>query len=215
MYAIISGGVLLALCDKPRYVKQNEASGAYVEAEEAQAVGIAVSGDLYNLPGGTAIPDAPEAVVREMETGELIFRNASSIERVGQASNIAFVVMAEAGNIDDTTAGEHAELFAAWTYPVNYKEGNISRYEEKLYRCLIDHTSQESWTPDAAPSLWVTISDPADEWPSWSQPIGATDAYPAEAHVSHDERHWVSDVDNNVWEPGVYGWTEVREVVEV
>lgn len=59
MYAILSGGVLLALCDKPRYVKVNEASGAYVEAEEAEAVGVSICGDLYNLVGGTAIPDAP------------------------------------------------------------------------------------------------------------------------------------------------------------
>jgi hypothetical protein len=26
--------------------------------------------------------------------------------------------------------------------------------------------------------------------------------------VSHNEKHWISDVDANVWEPGVYGWTE-------
>ena len=26
-------------------------------------------------------------------------------------------------------------------------------------------------------SLWVSISDPAEEWPEWSQPLGAHDAY--------------------------------------
>ena len=211
MYAILSGGALLSLCDKPRYVKVNEASGAYVEAEAGEAIGLSVNGVVYNLPGGTEIPNAPEAVVSEMEIGELIFRNTANIQSVGEASNIAFVVMAEAGNIDDTTAGEHAELFAPWTFPVSYGVGNIRRYGEKLYRCLSDHTSQESWTPDAAPSLWVSISDPEEEWPEWSQPLGATDAYPAGAQVSHGEKHWISDVENNVWEPGVYGWTEAAE----
>jgi hypothetical protein len=28
------------------------------------------------------------------------------------------------------------------------------------------------------------------------------------AKVSHNGKHWISDVDNNVWEPGVYGWSE-------
>ena len=27
--------------------------------------------------------------------------------------------------------------------------------------------------------------------------------------VSYIGAHWVSDVDNNVWEPGVFGWSEV------
>ena len=30
MYAILSSGVVIAICDKPRYVKMNEESGAYV-----------------------------------------------------------------------------------------------------------------------------------------------------------------------------------------
>ena len=29
------------------------------------------------------------------------------------------------------------------------------------------------------------------------------------AKVSHNGKHWTSDVAANVWEPGVYGWTEV------
>jgi len=40
------------------------------------------------------------------------------------------------------------------------------------------------------------------------QPIGAQDAYPLGAKVSHDGKHWVSAAANNVWEPGVYGWEE-------
>lgn len=68
----------------------------------------------------------------------------------------------------------------------------------KLYRCLQDHTPQETWTPDAAPSLWVAISDPAEEWPAWVRPTGAHDAYAQGDKVSHNGKHWIS----NVWEPG-------------
>ena len=50
--------------------------------------------------------------------------------------------------------------------------------------------------------------DPAEEWPEWSQPIGAHDAYAAGDKVSHNSKHWVSNVNANVWEPGVYGWDE-------
>ncbi len=209
MYAILSSGAIIAICDKPRYVKMNEESGAYVETIEDEAVGLSVDGMLYNISGREDIPDAPQAVAMEAEGGELIFRNAARIQTVGEATNIAFVIMAESGSIDDATAGEHTDMFAPWAFPVDYKTGNIRRYGEKLYRCLSDHISQESWTPDESHSLWVTIADPSEEWPAWSQPIGATDVYPIGAQVSHKEKHWISDTGNNVWEPGVYGWSEV------
>ena len=73
MYAIISKGELLALCERPRYVKRNEETGAYVEAAEAEAIGIAVGGEVYNLPGGRVEPgeSGQNAAERELmeETG--------------------------------------------------------------------------------------------------------------------------------------------------
>lgn len=109
MYAIISGGVLLALCDKPRYVRKNEASGAYVEAEEAQAEGISVNGDLYNIGGGSAIPDAPQAVVTEGEASEYVFRNRVRIEENEKNTSTAIVSIEEALCELDTASTENAE----------------------------------------------------------------------------------------------------------
>lgn len=45
----------------------------------------------------------------------------------------------------------------------------------------------------------------------WVQPTGAHDAYAQGAKVSHNGKKWTSDIAANVWEPGVYGWTEVIE----
>lgn len=94
---------------------------------------------------------------------------------------------------------------------VKYELNDIRVYGDELYRCITAHTSQVDWTPDTAVSLWVRIADPAEEWPEWIQPLGAHDAYAQGAKVSHNGKHWTSDVDANVWEPGVYGWTEVVE----
>ncbi len=121
------------------------------------------------------------------------------------------MVLAESGGIDAVTASEHAELFAEWTYPVAYTVGQLRRHNGVLYKCVQAHTSQESWTPDVSASLWSVAADPAEEWPAWSQPIGAHDAYAEGDKVSHNGKHWTSDADSNVWEPGVYGWTEATE----
>lgn len=129
-------------------------------------------------------------------------------EQRQNAAAIAFVVLAESGSIDDVTASEQSALFSEWVPGVKYAVGQLRRYGDTLYRCVQEHTSQEGWEPDKAASLWSATSDPAEEWPEWSQPIGAHDAYSAGAKVSHDGKHWTSDLDGNVWEPGVSGWTE-------
>lgn len=94
---------------------------------------------------------------------------------------------------------------------VEYVLDDIRKYNGLLYRCVQAHTSQATWTPEAAASLWTRIADPTQEWPEWIQPTGAHNAYALGAKVSHNGKHWISDVDANVWEPGVYGWTEQAE----
>lgn len=126
------------------------------------------------------------------------------------ASEIAFVMLAEAEQIDAATATEHVTLFSEWAYPVNYTVGQLRRYKGKLYKCVTAHTSQADWTPDTAASLWAITGDPTVEWPDWSQPLGAHDAYGLGDKVTHNGKHWISDTAANVWEPGVYGWTEAE-----
>ena len=112
-------------------------------------------------------------------------------------------------NLTDEEALTGIELFPVWKSDGVYSVGDRVRYEDTLYKCLTAHTAQSSWTPSESPSLWVRVDNPAEEFPEWIQPLGSTDAYPIGAKVSHNEKHWVSDYDNNIWEPGVFGWTEV------
>lgn len=102
------------------------------------------------------------------------------------------------------------ELFPHWNgISIEYKAEDRVCYNGLIYKCLTDHTSQATWTPPDAPSLWVRVDNPEEEYPEWIQPLGSTDAYHSGAKVSHNNKHWISSVDNNVWEPGVYGWSEV------
>ena len=126
-----------------------------------------------------------------------------------QAIKLRELIEKAAASLSDEDALEGVILFPHWSYDYfDYEVGDRVSYAGTLYKCLTKHTSQNSWTPDASPSLWVRVDDPAIEWPEWIQPLGATDAYPMGAKVSHNEKHWVSDLDANIWEPGVYGWTE-------
>ena len=114
-------------------------------------------------------------------------------------------------NLTDEEAVENVELFPAWAVGKEYATGDRIRHEGILYSVLQPHTSQADWTPDAAVSLYakVLIPDP-DVIPDWEQPL-STNPYMTGDKVRHVEKIWVSTIDDNVWEPGVYGWEEVIE----
>ena len=119
-------------------------------------------------------------------------------------------IVKASSSLPDTDALQAVELFDEWKAETAYTVQQRIRYHGKLYRCEQAHTSQSDWTPDKTPALWVRVDDPGEEWPEWRQPTGATDAYYLGAKVSHNSKHWISDIDGNVWEPGVYGWTEAE-----
>ena len=112
--------------------------------------------------------------------------------------------------LTDEQAVTYKLLYPKWIgNGVSYVVGDRRQYDGALYKCLQAHTSQPDWTPTAAPSLWakVLIPDPGTI-PEWEQP-DSTNPYKAGDKVTHNGKTWVSDIDNNVWAPGAYGWTEV------
>ena len=206
MYEIIKDGAVLALTESPNYIRLHP-DGFYILREQTDAQGVAVDGTPYHLFGRASIEGLETVVLAETDAGRILQEQET-------VNSIAFVTLAEAGSIDTVTAEEHVELFAPWVYPADYKTGNLRRYNGRLYKCIGDHTSQADWAPDVAVSLWAPTSDPAEEYPAWSQPVGAHDAYNTGDKVSHNAKHWISDVDSNVWEPGTAGtenlWIEVN-----
>lgn len=200
---IRTDGKELCLVDDVRYIKRSS-YGVFVQAPEAEAIGIVANEKVYNLLGHSDIEGVDTVIVSEASTAEEITAQQT-------VSGITFVLLTEAGTIDETTATEHIDLFEDWVPNKAYAVGKIVKHGAKLYKCVQAHHSQDDWSPDVAQSLWAQIGDPREEYPQWAQPIGAHDAYDKGAKVSHNGKKWISDIDNNVWEPGVYGWTEVTE----
>lgn len=118
-----------------------------------------------------------------------------------------------ATTIPDDTAPNYARMFPKWSGDsVSYSTGVRVRYDGELYKCLQGHTSQPAWDPKAAPSLWAKVLAGQDgtEIGEWVQP-DSTNPYMKGDRVTHGGKRWISNVDHNVWEPGVYGWDEEAE----
>lgn len=115
-------------------------------------------------------------------------------------------------SLTDEDALDGIELFPLWAAETAYASGVRVRYEDKLYRCEQAHTSQAGWEPPAVPALWTEVAKPG-EIPVWKQPTGAQDAYMTGDKVHYPDKDgpvYVSVMDNNVWEPTVYGWEETE-----
>ena len=112
-------------------------------------------------------------------------------------------------SLTDENALEATELFPAWDEEAEYAIGDRVRYNDVLYKCILAHTAQADWTPDVAVSLWAKVLIPDPEViPEWVQP-DSTNPYMKGDKVKHNGKTWICTIDNNVWEPGVYGWDEV------
>ena len=113
------------------------------------------------------------------------------------------------GLATDEQAVEVPNLYPTWRDGVEYKLNERVLYNEVLYKVITAHTSQSDWTPNVAPSLFakVLIVD-ENVIPEWEQP-DSTNPYMTGDKVTHNSKTWISTIDNNVWEPGVYGWDEV------
>lgn len=123
-----------------------------------------------------------------------------------QAQSIRASMDAAAIVLTDEQAAKAPRLYPAWKTSKSYTVGERICYNGILYKVLQAHTSQEDWTPDVAVSLFakVLIYDPTTI-PEWEQPE-STNPYKKGDKVTHNGFTWISTVDNNVWEPGVYGW---------
>ena len=125
-----------------------------------------------------------------------------------EAAELITAVINIRNNADDETAAKNVVAFPLWQAGEAYKAGERIRYGGELYKVLTAHTSQEDWKPGEAPSLFAKVLIPDPEViPDWEQPE-STNPYMKGDKVKHGEKVWVSTIDNNVWEPGVYGWEE-------
>ena len=112
--------------------------------------------------------------------------------------------------LTDEQAETVAQFYPEWAIGVHYTVGKRVRYEDLLYRCEQEHTSQEDYTP-LVKALWTRVAAEG-EILDWVQPTGAQDAYNKGDKVKHNGKTWISTYDGkNVWEPGVFGWEEVTQ----
>lgn len=150
-----------------------------------------------------------DAVVKENEKTESIKDAEKKLEALNELNILA--------SASDEDAYVMRFLYPVWSgESIAYKQNERLIYQNRFYKVLEDHTSQEDWTPDSASSLYVEISDPNVEYPEWRQPTNAENAYKNVDKVMYNGKKYVSIIDANSWSPDAYpaGWKLVEEETE-
>lgn len=106
--------------------------------------------------------------------------------------------------------------YPLWQQPEStnpYMTGDIVTFGGQLWTSVIDNNV---WAPGIYG--WDIYQEEQPEpgpdeptaIPEWAQP-DSTNPYMSGDKVRHNGSIWQSNVDNNVWEPGVYGWDFMEE----
>lgn len=126
-----------------------------------------------------------------------------------QARQLRKLLESQTATMTDEQILNYPDFVEKWRSGQKYEVGKRLEYNGIIYKVLVTHTSQADWTPDVAPSLFAKVLIPdTGTIPEWEQP-DSTNGYSKGDKVTHNNKSWKSEVDNNVWEPGVYGWKEV------
>lgn len=124
-----------------------------------------------------------------------------------EAKNMLKSIYGLADGQSDEKIVHNKSAFPWWNgNGVELKAGQYVQYETNVYQVIQNHVTQPDWTPDIVPALFNKIT--VEEWEEWK----SGNFYKKGAKVTHNNKKWISNVDNNHWEPGstgVYTWDEV------
>lgn len=139
----------------------------------------------------TKYPDKAKPWVQPYGTSGMYYQNDCYIDDEG----IIWQQIYDGGNVYD-----------AMTLPERWKQVDLTEEKTENRPDSINNENNDSEQSDEDEN--INNNQQINEYPEWIQPVGAQDAYAQGAQVSHNNSHWISMVDNNVWEPGVYGWEQ-------
>lgn len=173
------------------------------------------TGDIHTgkiYLGINASPDNYEEV-RDETVNDSLFDTIVDVQNKEKSLNKIGKIVAN--NVtDDAVALTIQEFYDIWEVGVTYEVGRYLQYKSVLYKVLQPHTSQETWTPDVASSVYAKVLiDPTGETiPEWEQP-DSTNAYMTGDKVRFEGVVYESTMDNNIWSPTAYpqAWRVVEE----
>ncbi len=166
-------------------------------------------------PEEIADQEASQQAAQAMSTlNSITTRTTRSLLAGGSITAMQAEYQTALAAVPDAAALKMTDYFPAWdSASHDYKTGDRVTYNDTLYKVLQAHTSQTTWTPTDAPSLFAKVLTSTTGEPlPWEQP-DSTNPYMIGDRVMYNGKVYESTIDNNVWAPDAYpqGWKEVTK----
>lgn len=112
--------------------------------------------------------------------------------------------------LDDIDAVEAIYLFPKWSNEEkHYEVGDRVRFDNFLYKCLMNHISDENKQPPTSFELWEKMTPPVLNSSEIEQ-YDSKKEYQSGDKVNYNNKVYESTINNNIWQPGTGTlWIEV------
>lgn len=191
----------------------NTLSGTWVEvtpSDDGVGIGWKWDGEKWSEPD-----EAPERP--EVPTAQRLEDQAHALAiKISQRKKTAKELKAD--SFSDQEISQIAPLFPAWSPDaVDYAVDDVLRYADGLYPVTKAHTSQPSRRPDTDTTHFGTYQS-ARAKAAWAAPSGTDAGYRRGQRVTQGSKTWMSQIDENRFEPGTDDgeqyWEEIDEADE-
>lgn len=124
-----------------------------------------------------------------------------------KATKISVSKLINSETLTAEEVGDVTYLFDEFEVGKAYITGDMLVYNDKLYRVVQGHTSQENWTPDVVTNLFTRVKAP-NAIEEWGERDLTVNPFMTGEQVKFEDVVYESTIDNNVWTPTDYpqGW---------
>lgn len=189
-------------------------TGVNGRAKSLIAIGSIGAGDSTKAATTSAlnaIEDATTKIVTQTADMGKKINNISESSNPQLATFASLLVPTIAPNLSIQQIISINTLLPEWRSGTNYKRGEAIIYKGDVYRIAQAHTSQDTWLPTDAPSLYTRIRLASDGVRIWAAPTNAEDSFSNGERVHYPDENgdiWISNRDGNTSVPGTDRWWE-------
>ena len=159
------------------------------------------------------LDETTSEAINALDTNVGILSN--KVNKMAPAMNVAKIYVSNSTTISNSEIGDISDLIPDWKPDISYKQGQLVKYDNKVYRLAQDTTSSDIFKPgEGTESIYTLIDLAEDGVRVWHMPTDATNSF-ALGELAHyptaSDPIYRSKRNGNTSEPTKDEWWELAE----